>query len=71
MEDKINISLLQRLLIENQEAIQKIELSERELALEGKGNYVFVGPRQAGKTFCMFQIIKGYIKKYSAKKYST
>ena len=68
MEDKINISLLQRLLIENQEAIQKIELSERELALEDKGNYVFVGPRQAGKTFCMFQIIKGYIKKYSAKK---
>ncbi|MCL2283117.1 MAG: ATP-binding protein [Fibromonadales bacterium] len=68
MEDKINISLLQRLLIENQEAIQKIELSERELALEDKGNYVFVGPRQAGKTFCMFQIIKGYIKKHSAKK---
>ncbi|MDR2583100.1 MAG: ATP-binding protein [Fibromonadaceae bacterium] len=68
MEDKISISLLQRILVENQEAVQKIELSERELALEAKGNYIFVGPRQAGKTFCLFQIIKQYIKKYSAKK---
>ncbi|MDR3002348.1 MAG: ATP-binding protein [Fibromonadaceae bacterium] len=68
MEDKINISLLQRLLIENQERIQKIELAERELALEDRGNYIFVGPRQAGKTFCMFQIIKRYIKKHSVKK---
>jgi hypothetical protein len=38
MEDKINISLLQRILVENQESVQKIELSERELALEAKGN---------------------------------
>jgi predicted AAA+ superfamily ATPase len=68
MEDKINISLLQRILVENQESVQKIELSERELALEAKGNYVFVGPRRAGKTFCLFQIIKQYIKKHSAKK---
>jgi hypothetical protein len=36
MEDKINISLLQRILVENQESVQKIELSEREIALEPK-----------------------------------
>jgi len=38
MEDKINISLLQRILVENQEAVRKIELSERELALEMQKN---------------------------------
>ena len=68
MEDKINIALLQRILIEKQETVQEIELAERELALEAVGNYVFVGPRRAGKTFCMFQIIKQYIKKHSVKK---
>ena len=71
MEDKIDISLLQRILVENQEAVQRIELSERELALEAKGNYIFVGPRQAGKTFCLFQIIKQYIKNILQKKYFT
>ena len=68
MEDKIDIKVLQRILIENQEAVSKIELSERELNIEAKGNYIFIGPRRAGKTFCLFQIIKQYIKKYSAKK---
>jgi predicted AAA+ superfamily ATPase len=66
MEDKINITLLQRIIIENQEAVQKIELSERELVLEDNGNYIFIGSRRAGKTFCMFQIIKHHIKKHGA-----
>ena len=68
MEDKINIDLLQKIITENQEIIQGIELTERELALEEHGNYIFIGPRRAGKTYCLFQVIKHYIKKYSAKK---
>ncbi|MDR2727662.1 MAG: ATP-binding protein [Chitinispirillales bacterium] len=68
MEDKISIDLLQKILIENQEAVQRIELCERELPLEEYGNYIFIGPRRAGKTFCLFQVIKRYIKRYSAKR---
>jgi predicted AAA+ superfamily ATPase len=68
MKDKINISLLQKILIENQEAIQKIELSQREYTFEDNGNYIFIGPRRAGKTFCLFQVIKRYIEKYSVEK---
>jgi hypothetical protein len=68
MEDKINIALLQRIVIENQEAVRKVELSEREFTLEDNGNYIFIGPRRAGKTFCLFQVIKGYIEKHCAEK---
>jgi len=68
MEDRISIALLQRILIENHEAAQRIELSERELDIEPYGNYIFIGPRRAGKTFCLYQIIKRYIKDHSIKK---
>jgi predicted AAA+ superfamily ATPase len=68
MEDRISIALLQRILVENQEAVQRIELSEREISVEARGNYIFVGPRRAGKTFCLFQIIKRFIKEHSAQK---
>jgi len=68
MEDKINIALLKRILIENQESAQRIEPSARELDIEPYGNYIFIGPRRAGKTFCLFQIIKRYIKEHSVKK---
>lgn len=68
MENKINIALLQRILVENQEAVRRIELSEREIAIEAKGNYIFIGPRRAGKTFGLFQIAKRYAEEYSEKK---
>lgn len=68
MEDNISIALLQRILVENQEAVRRIELSEREIAIEARGNYIFIGPRRAGKTFGLFQIAKRYAGEYSAKK---
>ncbi|MFZ4725152.1 MAG: ATP-binding protein, partial [Paludibacter sp.] len=58
----MNKDLIKQVIIENHEFINKVELIERELFVENEGNYVFVGSRRAGKTYCMFQIIKNIIK---------
>jgi predicted AAA+ superfamily ATPase len=58
----MNKDLIKQVIIENHEFINKVELIEREFFVENEGNYVFVGSRRAGKTYCMFQIIKNIIK---------
>lgn len=50
--------LIKQIILEYQELIAKIELVNRDISVEEKGNYVFVGARRSGKTFTMFQIIK-------------
>lgn len=50
--------LIKHIILEYQELITKIELINRDIAVEDIGNYVFVGARRSGKTFAMFQIIK-------------
>lgn len=51
----MNTELFRTIIAENQEYIGDISLVERPLALEPNGNYVFVGVRQAGKSYLMFQ----------------
>lgn len=51
-------NILKQIIIENQELISNIKLTERDLFIEEAGNYVFTGSRRAGKTYCMFQIMK-------------
>lgn len=58
----MNKDLIKQVIIENHEFINKVELLERDFFVENEGNYVFVGSRRAGKTYCMFQIIKNIIK---------
>jgi len=58
----MNKDLIKQVIIENHEFINKVELIERELFIENEGNYVFVGSRRAGKTYCIFQIIKNLIR---------
>lgn len=53
--------LLKKIIIENQEFIRRVEVKPRHLNIEKTANIVFVGPRRAGKTFAMFQIIKNLI----------
>jgi predicted AAA+ superfamily ATPase len=57
----MNKELIKKLIVENREFIQRIDLTERELKIEGHGNYVFTGLRRAGKTYMMYQIAKSLI----------
>ena len=50
-----NIELLKRIIIDNQRIINNISLVRRSIDFEEKGNYVFVGIRQAGKSYLLFQ----------------
>lgn len=53
--------LFRLIISENQEFIGNIQLVERPLFLEDKGNYVFVGVRQAGKSYLLYQQVKRLI----------
>lgn len=51
----MDIELFRTIISENQEYIGNIPLVKRPLTLEEHGNYVFVGVRQAGKSYLLFQ----------------
>lgn len=53
--------LFRAIISENQEFILDIPLVKRPLCLEEKGNYVFVGVRQAGKSYLLYQLIQQLI----------
>lgn len=55
--------VLRRIIIEGQEYIADIPLIERPFSFEEKGNYVFVGIRQAGKSYLLYQRIQQLIQK--------
>ncbi len=59
----MNKSIIKKIIIRNQEEILATKLIERNIELESKCNYVFVGLRRAGKSFLMFQHILSLIKK--------
>jgi Predicted ATPase (AAA+ superfamily) len=54
--------IIKSLIVEKQEEIRQIELSERPLFLEDTINYVFVGIRRAGKSYLLYQHIQHLIK---------
>ena len=54
----MDIELFRTIISENQEYIGDISLVERPLALEEHGNYVFVGVRQAGKSYLLYQTMQ-------------
>lgn len=58
--------IIKRLITEKQSEISQIELIHRPVVLEHSANYVFVGPRRAGKSYLMYQIIKDMIVAGSA-----
>lgn len=47
--------VIRRIIIEGQEFVNEISLTERPFFFEQKGNYVFVGIRQAGKSYLLYQ----------------
>ena len=50
--------LFRAIISENQEYIGRIPLVERAFRLEENGNYVFVGVRQAGKSYLLYQLMQ-------------
>ena len=50
--------IFRTIISENQEYIGSIPLVERPLDLEEYGNYVFVGVRQAGKSYLLYQRVQ-------------
>ena len=51
-------SVLKKIIIENQEFINKTEVKKRLLQIDPAANYVFCGIRRSGKSFMLFQYIK-------------
>ena len=54
--------VLKKIIIENQEFVQNRQIVERNITLDDKLNYVFVGLRRAGKSYLMFQYIHKLLK---------
>jgi len=52
------IDLFKRIIVSNQERIQSVGLIERDISIDLNANYVIVGPRRAGKTYFLYQIIQ-------------
>ena len=50
--------LFRAIIAENQEYIGRIPLVQRPIDIEEYGNYVFVGVRQAGKSYLLYQRIQ-------------
>ncbi len=58
----MDIELFRTIISENQEYIGDISLVKRPLTLEEHGNYVFVGVRQAGKSYLLYQQMQQMIE---------
>ena len=58
----MELELLKKILMNNRRIISRIEFIERDITLEEGLNYVFVGLRQAGKSFLMYQHIHHLLK---------
>jgi hypothetical protein len=53
---------LKSILVKNQDFILNLKIISRPIHLEETGNYVITGPRRAGKTYALYQIIQGLIQ---------
>jgi predicted AAA+ superfamily ATPase len=58
----MKIDLFKKILIDNRRLISQIDFIERDIVLEDNLNYVFVGLRQAGKSYLMNQRIHQLLK---------
>lgn len=58
----MNREVIRNIIVENQQLIQSTELVERQFDYEDKGCYVFVGVRQAGKSYMLYQRAQQLLK---------
>ncbi|MDR2473799.1 MAG: ATP-binding protein, partial [Tannerella sp.] len=60
--------VIKRIINEKRNEIIGLDLVRRPINLEPSANYVFVGLRRAGKSYTMYQIVKGLLKNDKTKK---
>ena len=53
----MDLELIKKIVVTNRSIIANIQFVERDIHLEDNLNYVFVGLRQAGKSYLMYQQI--------------
>lgn len=53
---------IRRIIVEGQEFVADVPLVERQFTFEENGNYVFVGIRQAGKSYLLYQRIQQLVR---------
>ena len=58
----MDIELMKKILTDNRRIVSEMQFIDREIMLEDGLNYVFVGLRQAGKSFLMYQQIHKLLK---------
>lgn len=58
----MSLELFRAIISENQQYIGDIDLVKRHVVLEENGNYVFVGVRQAGKSYLLYQHVRQMIE---------
>ncbi|MCR5696386.1 MAG: ATP-binding protein [Marinilabiliaceae bacterium] len=59
----INKELIESIIAEGYEYIPKIDIVQRSIELEEAGNYVFVGVRQAGKSYTLYRQMQALLQK--------
>ena len=59
----MDVELIKKILVTNRSIISGIEFIERDINFEDNLNYVFVGLRQAGKSYLMYQRIHQLLRK--------
>lgn len=50
--------IFKKIILERQEWLKKIKLTQREIIIENNANYAFTGLRRAGKSYFLYQIIQ-------------
>jgi predicted AAA+ superfamily ATPase len=50
--------IFKKIIVERQEWLKKIKLTQREIIIENNANYAFTGLRRAGKSYFLYQIIQ-------------
>jgi predicted AAA+ superfamily ATPase len=61
-EEVMERETIRKIIIEGQEFIGEVPLVERRFSFEESGNYVFVGIRQAGKSYLLYQRIQQLVR---------
>ena len=57
----MNKNILKKIIIESQQRVSELKFKQRKLQIDDNVNYVFTGIRRAGKTYMMYQIVKGLL----------
>lgn len=64
----MNKAIIKNIIVKNQERLIKLTINKRKFVIEKQANYVITGPRRAGKTYLLYQIIQSYYNEHTIHK---